>query len=298
MRIACVTLVAPLCLLGLACQSSRYVTHQELQDLLRIPPGEVSAAGQAPPDINALVAKSFAAPDAETRAAAALATADQRTARLTSALAAIDRALAVCSDNLANGGTTAYKRQTVAHDPTGSVAFHPDFEQGSLENTGRPLDVALQGDGMLRVAIPGGVGYTRNGNFFINHEGVLVLGMGDGYRLEPSISVPKSTTEIAITQSGAVEARVSGSARHIAVGQIPVVRFLSPERLHLRGGSLFTETDASGPAEEIHPSDSGAPQILQGFLEASNVDPTRERIRMTFLKNWREAILRAIDAVK
>jgi flagellar basal body rod protein FlgG len=301
MRVACIVVFFTMvCSASCVNSASRYVTHEQLRELLRVPPVDdaPSAAATRSRDLDALVAEAFDAPDVERRAAAAMAAAEARTAPLTAALSAVDRALAVCAENLANGETTAYKRRIVAHDPSGRVAFHPDFEQGSLENTGRPLDVAIQGDGMLCIALPGGVGYTRNGNLFVNHDGEFVVGLGDGYRLEPSVLVPKAATEISITQDGSVEARISGSARKVPVGRLAIVRFQNPERLHRRGGTIYTETQASGPAVDVPLTGLDAPQLLQGFLEASNVDPTRERIRMTFLKNWRDAILRAIDTVK
>ena len=109
MRIVCVVLVGTVGLLGVGCESSQYVTRGELRDLLRVPPAETLKGAGDSWDLNTLVAEATSA-DAEVGAAAALATADQRTTRLTAAVAAIDRALAVCADNLANAETTAFKR--------------------------------------------------------------------------------------------------------------------------------------------------------------------------------------------
>ena len=296
MRIACVVLVVTVCLPGVGCQSSQYVTRRELRELLKVPPSETSKGAGNSHDLDSLVADVFTVPDAEAGAAAALATADQRTARLTAAVAAIDRALAVCADNLANAETTAFKRQSVGYDPSGAADFRRDFTQAALESTGRQLDVAIEGDGMFAIAIPGGVGYTRNGNFFVNHEGELVLGMGDGYHLAARITVPKLATEVSIHENGTVEGVVSGSARKIALGRLPVVRFRNPEGLALRAGTIFTATAASGAAEEVEVGEGV--RVLQGFLETSNVDPMRERIRMTFLRGWRDAVVRAIDVAR
>ena len=75
-----------------------------------------------------------------------------------------------------------------------------------MENTGRQLDVGIQGQGFFKVkildSIGDGSGYTRNGNFFVNKDGELVLGMGDGYRLIPPITIPTGATDITISQDG------------------------------------------------------------------------------------------------
>jgi flagellar basal-body rod protein FlgG len=159
-----------------------------------------------------------------------------------------------------------------------------DLEQGPLENTNRPLDVAIEGEGFFHVKIMDslgdGTGYTRNGAFFRNKDGDLVLGMGDGYKLIPSISIPPDATEISISRNGMIEYIKAGSNSKTTAGQFKLVQFVNPQGLKLQGGSIYTETEASGPPIENKPGDRGAGTLLQGFLEGSNVDPVKELVQM------------------
>jgi len=232
-------------------------------------------------------------------------------------LRALSTRIDVVANNLANAETTAFKRSRVNFEDlmylglkqpgttsgNGEVApagifvglgtkisnTQIDLEQGSMENTGRQLDVGIQGSGFFKLkildSVGDGVGYTRNGNFFVNKDGELVLGMGDGYKLEPRITIPKGTTDISISQDGKVEATVAGQNRKVAIGQLQVSQFVNPQGLNLLGGSIYTQTDASGPPIDSKPGENGAGQISQGFLEASNVDPVKELV--TLIKTQR-----------
>jgi len=232
-------------------------------------------------------------------------------------LRALSTRIDVVANNLANAETTAFKRsranfedlfyQTLKQPGTttasGDVSpagiyvglgvrisnTQLDTEQGSMENTGRQLDLGISGQGFFRVkildSIGDGFGYTRNGNFFINKDGEVVLGMGDGYKLEPKLTVPKGTTDISISQDGKVEASVAGQSKKVAIGQLQISQFVNPQGLNLLGGSIYTQTDASGPPIESKPGENGSGQIYQGFLEASNVDPVKELV--TLIKTQR-----------
>jgi flagellar basal body rod protein FlgG len=300
-------LLAPFCLLALACQqSSHYVTRDELRDLFAVPPTPDGEVGLGAEDrrqrIELLVADTFAAPEAGTRAAAALTAASDRTAQLNAALTAIDLSFNVCAINLANLETTAFKSSYAVREAGGAPVFRTNFEQGSLLSTGRQLDVAISGQGFFKIkihdAISDGFGYTRNGNFFVNHNGEITVGMGDGYKLDPKITVPKGVTDISISQDGDVEVIRAGSNAKVMIGRIQITQFMNSQGLNLLGGGIYTQTDASGQATDSHPGQNGAGQVLQGFLEGSNVDANRERLRMRFLNNWRATILKVIDEMK
>jgi flagellar basal-body rod protein FlgG len=292
-------LLVPACLIGFACQSSQYVTREELQSMIALPPAEQGADAKIQRcDLDALVAGAFTAPEAATRAAAALAATDQKMTPLTRALSAIDQSFSVCANNLANAETTAYKRTRAVSTPEGTPTFRLDFEQGALENTGRQLDLGIQGQGLFKVKTTNGYAYTRNGNFFINKEGRVVLGMGDGYKLEPQIEIPKGTTDVSISIDGKVTVMKAGMVAATSVGQIELHQFINPQGLKLLGGSLYLETEASGHPTASKPGEDGAGQALQGFLEGSNVDPMKERLRMRFLQNWRATILNVINETK
>lgn len=249
-------------------------------------------------DMDQWVQEALGSPREQTRVAAVLAHADRKSAPVANALRAVDQAIEVCQTNLANAQTTAYKGVRAVSDVEGRQVLQTDFTQGSLENTARQLDLGISGDGFFEVKISDsrgdGFGYTRNGNFFVNATGDLVLGAGDGYRIDPPIALPRDTTEIAVSPDGEVEVAVAGGGKK-KIGEIKLSRFLNPHGLNCLGGSLYCESERSGTPIVCRPGDDGAGQILQGFLEASNVDLDRERIRVRVLNNWREALISAID---
>src|SRR5437763_2648014 len=150
-------------------------------------------------------------------------------------LRALSTRIDVVANNLANAETTAFKasrvnfedlmylqlKQPGTTDSTGEISpagifvglgtkisnTQLDLTQGSMEATNRPLDVGIQGNGFFAIKILdslGNTGFTRNGNFFINDKGEMVLGMGDGYRLVPPIKVPINATSVSIGQDGTV----------------------------------------------------------------------------------------------
>jgi flagellar basal-body rod protein FlgG len=232
-------------------------------------------------------------------------------------LRALSTRIDVIANNLANAETTAFKRQRAnfedlmyltlkqpgAQNTTGDLSpagiqvghgvkisnTQLDLEQGSLENTGRPFDVGISGQGFFRVKVDPNLGdgfaYTRNGNFFVNNQNELVLGMGDGYKIDPPIQVPTDTREINISQDGVVQVLRAGQTEKESVGQLNLYQFVNPNGLSLMGGSLFQRTDSSGAALESRPRENGAGDLQQGFLEASNVDPVKELV--TLIKTQR-----------
>jgi flagellar basal-body rod protein FlgG len=232
-------------------------------------------------------------------------------------LRALSTRIDVVANNLANAETTAFKRSRTNFEDLYYLALKQpgttsaqgdvspagiyvglgvrisntqlDTEQGSLENTGRQLDLGISGQGFFKIkildSIGDGTGYTRNGNFFVNKDGELVLGMGDGYKLEPKITIPKGTTDVSISGDGKVEVVQAGTNRKIPVGQLAIFQFVNPQGLNLLGGSMYTQTYSSGPPLESNPGENGAGQVLQGFLEASNVDPVKELV--TLIKTQR-----------
>jgi flagellar basal-body rod protein FlgG len=232
-------------------------------------------------------------------------------------LRALSTRIDVVANNLANAETNAFKRSRMnfedlmyltlrqpgttnsAGDESPAGVFvglgtkisntQLDFEQGGLESTGRPMDVGIQGQGFFKVkvmdSLGGGVGYTRNGNFFLNKNSELVLGMGDGYKLIPPITIPPNSTDISISQGGRVEVLDGNTGAKRSVGQLQLTNFINPQGLHLEGGSIFTATSSSGPGVDSVPGENGTGQLVQNFLEASNVDPVKELV--TLIKTQR-----------
>ena len=228
-------------------------------------------------------------------------------------LSALNTRLDVISNNLANVNTDGFKssranfedllylekRQPGVENAMGGIrptglyvglgvkvsGTQLDFTQGSLINTERPLDLAIEGDGFFMVEVepdraPDGVAYTRAGNFAVNADGELVLANSNGPRLEPAINIPDDAISIEITSDGRVLVFQPGNANPAEVGQIQIANFINPQGLKQLGGNLFAETQSSGPPIVANPGEENFGTILQGFSEGSNVDPTKELINL------------------
>ena len=225
---------------------------------------------------------------------------------------AMDTQLDVIANNLANSNTVGFKGSRVNFEDlfyeerrqpgainnlgqrTSSGLFvglgtrvsntQMDLRTGSLENTGRSLDVAITGEGYFKVQTFDGVGsgeaYTRAGNFTTNMEGNLVLGTADGPLLDPPLNLPQGTdlTSLTIQGEGTITANVDGVDQEI--GQIQLFKFPNPFGLRMEGGNLLTETEASGSPISGMPGDAGFGLLLQRSLESSNVDPVKELVSM------------------
>jgi flagellar basal-body rod protein FlgG len=147
--------------------------------------------------------------------------------------------------------------------------------QGPMAQTSNPLDVAIDGRGWFQITGPSGETlYTRAGSFNKNGTGQLVT--GDGYLVNPAITIPTATTQVTINESGEVYATVSGQAQPQLLGQLALVDFANDAGLQPLGNNLYRETTASGSANEGVAGDPGFGTIRQGYLEQSNVDPVTE----------------------
>jgi flagellar basal-body rod protein FlgG len=226
-------------------------------------------------------------------------------------LSALSTKLDVIANNLANVNTDGFKASRVNFQdllyiqkaqpgvensngdmrPTGLYVglgvkvsgTQADFSQGSLVATGQELDVAIEGKGFFKVTVQkdlaeGGIGYTRAGNFTLNQNGDLVLANDQGRRLNPSITIPPNTEGVSITSSGQVLVQVAGSGQAQQIGQLELATFINPAGLKQIGENLLAETQASGPPTNGNPAQNGTGQLRQGFVEGSNVNPTRELI--------------------
>src|SRR5690606_23183141 len=119
-------------------------------------------------------------------------------------------------------------------------------EQGALEQTGRPLDLAIEGEGFFQIALPDGrIGYTRDGSFTVSDQGVIVT--QGGYTLEPGIAVPPETTDLAISRTGVVTVVTGDVNNPIEIGRIEIARFANTPGMLAIGENLYVETPASGP---------------------------------------------------
>jgi flagellar basal-body rod protein FlgG len=196
-------------------------------------------------------------------------------------MAAQQSRLDAVANDLANASTTGYKRVRVAYRdlaytagaPGGTTALRlgagaaasmigRDDRQGSTQETGEPLDVAIEGPGFIQVKFDGKTWLTRDGHLQVDTQGRLAT--GDGALIDPPITMPKSTTsdQIGIAADGTV------TAAGKKVGQIRLVNVANPAGLDGGADNRFQATNASGAV-------SAAPRttaLHSGVLEASNVD--------------------------
>jgi flagellar basal-body rod protein FlgG len=138
--------------------------------------------------------------------------------------------------------------------------------QGSLQQTGNPLDVAIQGAGYLEVRQANGqIGLTRNGTLQLNARGQITT--DTGLELVPPITLPKGAlaSDVSIAADGQV------SVRGAKLGKIQVVQVTAPGGLLPQGSGVYGVTAASGPATAAKGS-----TLAQGFLEGSNVSLDKE----------------------
>src|SRR5436190_2856341 len=208
--------------------------------------------------------------------------------------------LNVIANNLANVNTTGFKSDRAnfedlfyRHEPfpgaqDASGNFTPtgtqtglgvrmqstqtQFQQGAFQETGGPLDLAIEGKGFLRVLDPvtSQPLYTRAGNLAINASNQLVVGSAQtGRLLDPSIQLDPTTLGVSISATGLVLAQLPGQPQMQQVGQINLASFPNPQGLLKLGENLYSETTASGAAVQATPGQNGLGNLRQGFLELS-----------------------------
>lgn len=179
------------------------------------------------------------------------------------------------------------------------VATTKHFTQGTLEQTGNPLDVAIEGDGFFQLSHPSGeFRYTRAGNFRVDGEtGRLVT--SDGYPLDPEIVIPADVdiSKINISPNGLVQGILSGSdGAPQDLGTINIVTFMNPSGLSSEGSNQFAATPASGDPVTGAAGDAGFGLVRQSFLETSNVEVVTELISLISAQRAYEINSRAIRA--
>ncbi|HZK18712.1 MAG TPA: flagellar basal-body rod protein FlgG [Clostridia bacterium] len=153
-------------------------------------------------------------------------------------------------------------------------AVQKDFTQGVLDNTGRSLDLAINGNGFFRVTSPDGQDYfTRGGAFHLNEDGRMVY--SNGFTLSPRIDISGDGTDIKIAADGTITAS-NKDGKPEEVGRIELYSFSNPHNLIARGDNLYAEASDSRRTRGGHPGENGLGQIRQGCLEKSNVDILRE----------------------
>jgi flagellar basal-body rod protein FlgG len=229
----------------------------------------------------------------------------------------------VIANNLANVGTTGFKRsradfqdllyQTTREPgapatgttqvPTGiqvglgvkPAAVQRIQLQGDFTQTSNPLDIAIRGDGFFQITRPdGSTAYTRAGSFKLDTTGSMVTSDGDA--LNPQITIPQGATAINIGTDGTVSVTLAGQTTPSQVGAIQTVRFANAAGLRAEGRNLFTETDTSGTPQLGTPGQDGFGELTQGFLESSNVSVVEELVNMITGQRAYEINSKAVSA--
>ena len=168
--------------------------------------------------------------------------------------------------------------------------------QGSLVTTDNSLDLAVEGGGFFQVLLPDGrVGYTRNGAFSTNSEGILTT--SSGYVLQPEITIPDGVSQINISRDGIISVLVAGANGAEAVGQLQLADFTNRTGLQPIGESFFVQTDTSGDPIVTAPQAEGMGRIIQGALEASNVNVVTELVDMIETQRAYEVSSKSITSV-
>lgn len=210
----------------------------------------------------------------------------------------------VISNNIANMTTSGYKRRRpefqdllyqshrrtgAASSDTGTIvpagvqvglgvkpaSVYRIHEQGNMIATDNQLSLAIQGGGYFVIDLPTGeLAYTRDGTFQLDPNGELVT--ADGYSVSPGITVPADAVQVTINPTGEVQAKLQGQIDPQDLGQIETAIFANEVGLEAIGNNFLIETPASGPSAIATPGTAGYGELLQGFVEGSNVNPVSE----------------------
>ncbi len=228
----------------------------------------------------------------------------------------------VIANNLANVNTTAFKRSRATFEdllyqslrevqavdnPDATTlsgiqvgrgvrlaAINRTHAQGTLEQTSRQLDLAIQGEGFFALRTAGGQAvYTRDGNFDVSDQGTIVN--KQGLTLEPGIRIPDDASDVTIGPSGIVSAVRPGGVM-VEVGRITLHRFPNASGLMAIGDNNYQETPASGVGTVGNPQDEGLGSVEQGYLEASNVEIVTEMVEMIAAQRAYEINSKSIKA--
>jgi flagellar basal-body rod protein FlgG len=230
--------------------------------------------------------------------------------------------MSVVSNNLANVSTTGFKKdranfqdlvyQTVRQAggqtsqdsllPSGLslgtgvrvVATEKLHTQGNLVQTGNAMDLAVEGRGFFQVLMPDGtIAYSRDGSFQIDDQGQIVT--SSGFLLEPGTTLPPDAQSVTIGLDGTITAQLPGQAGATQVGNIQLADFVNPTGLQAIGQNLYVETSASGSPQTGTPGLNGLGGLVQGALEASNVNIAEELVNMIETQRAFETNTKAIQ---
>ena len=226
-------------------------------------------------------------------------------------MAALERWQDSVSQNITSGQTSGYRKRTIEFSTETAGALQPDdraklgidggtpalfpkttaginFISGETMPTRRELDVAIQGDGFFEVKMPdGSMAYTRSGEFRLRPDRTLVTAAGLEVMTEggdPIVLLP-GQGQITVNQDGTV---VQGTT---SLGKLSIQKFSNPGALVPTTGGMFAATPGAGK------SAVEAPDLMQGYLEQSNVQPLREMVDLVLISRAYEANQKMITTI-
>jgi len=237
-------------------------------------------------------------------------------------LSAQDVKMSTISNNLANVNTVGFKRDRASfEDLFYQIQRQPGAQQdfqnqipsglqigtgvrvtgtekvhttGNFQTTGQDLDMAIIGKGFFQIEQPNGeMAYTRNGQFTLNAEGMIVN--NNGLPLVPQIMVPENTVSITIGSDGIVSF-TAANGENLGEQQLETVNFMNPAGLQALGGNLFQESAASGEPLVGIPGQDGLGAVKQKTLENANVSVVEEMVSMISTQRAYEMNAKVVSA--
>src|SRR5579864_1776396 len=115
-----------------------------------------------------------------------------------------------------------------------TAAIYRINEQGNLQQTSNPLDMAIQGNGYFQVTLPSGdTAYTRDGTFGLGADGTIVT--ADGYVVQPGVQIPSNATGVTVNTNGQVQVTIQGQTAPTTIGQMQIAVFPNEAGLEAQG---------------------------------------------------------------
>jgi len=226
------------------------------------------------------------------------------TEQVSTSIEALTKEFNIIANNLANASTVGFKRRcnafSKALEAQDAETYSPgtidlnsafDFSQGSIVETGRPLDFALHDKGFFVIETPEGPLYTRNGVFntnqnsqIVDSKGRIVAGQAGPITIPDNVGI----SQLNVTSDGTI------SAGEIAIGKFRLVDFNENENKLIPTGDCCYRM----PDVNIQPAEAENIAIKQGYQEASNVQIIDELVDMILVSRLYEANMKSIIAEK
>src|SRR6056297_2827231 len=234
-----------------------------------------------------------------------------------SSMLANKKNMEITSNNLANAETDAFKKQGVVQKSfsemliskiengknTGEIGklgtgvslsdSYTDFTAGDYQFTGNKLDLAIKGEGFFVIETPAGKRYTRNGNFTINREGKIVTQNGD-YLLDEDDGHIQTLPDRELSIDGYGKLHFED----LKGGKIQIVDFTDHNILAREGNYNYRIKEEINEDINNFIEDADNYQVVEGYLEKSNVNIVKEMVNMieiTRLYESNQKVIQSID---